>query len=116
MSRSTRVCFALAAAVLLIGVFASAPAHAIPKCPCDPTCTCTVGTGGPDLINGTGSCDNICGVYGNDVINGGGGDDVLLGGPGDDEIDGGAGYDIIDGGLHTDVCTNGEMVSNCELP
>lgn len=122
MNRSTRISCVLAVAVVLAVVFAPGPVAAIPKCPCNLSCACIVGTGGPDVINGPGFCNNICGQYGDDVIYGAGGDDVLLGGPGDDclyglggddVLDGGLGYDKIDGGPGTDTCSRGEVVTNC---
>ncbi|MDC3365470.1 hypothetical protein OAV86_05370, partial [Pseudomonadales bacterium] len=77
----------------------------------------SLGTNGPDEIEGTdfddvlssfGGDDNISGSGGNDLISGGEGDDNLSGGSGDDDIQGDDGNDLLSGGSGDDVLSGGD--------
>ncbi len=57
----------------------------------------TLGTIGPETINGTSGNDTLDGNFGNDTLNGLGGNDSLQGGPDNDILNGGSGSDILIG-------------------
>lgn len=95
----------LACLAFLVMLAASAQAQA---CPFG---TCTVGTAGPDVLNGTAGNDCICGLGSNDVIRGLGGNDDLYGNAGsdclfgdaqNDDAYGGNGFDTVHGNADND--------------
>ncbi len=69
-------------------------------------CT-TIGTLGPDVINGTNGPDAICGDSGNDTITANSGNDFVNGQAGDDSINGNQGNDFLRGGKGSDTIRGG---------
>jgi serralysin len=65
------------------------PASAVPS----KAVSNTLGTPGPDILNGTSGSDLLFGYAGKDVLNGEGGVDILAGGEGGDVLNGGADTD-----------------------
>jgi Ca2+-binding RTX toxin-like protein len=75
------------------------------------------GTRFDDEIIGDNLNNTIKSLAGADLVRGGDGNDRISGGADDDDLDGGNGTDTLDGGAGAgDICTNGETVTNCELP
>ena len=63
----------------------------------------SLGTNGPDEIDGTDFDDLLSGYSGNDLLNGLDGDDVITGGEGDDDLRGGNGNDLLIGSNGNDL-------------
>lgn len=81
------------AALLLLGMLASATAFAMTK----------TGTSKGDVIDGTARADVLHGLGGNDKISGRAGVDQISGGPGADTLIGGPGADLLLGGAGNDT-------------
>ncbi|MEA2435245.1 MAG: hypothetical protein QOG54_2702 [Actinomycetota bacterium] len=105
MSRKIRL--GSAAAVLLAGLFVSAPALAA-KGTCFGSPVTIKGDSGNNTLRGTSGDDVIDGKGGNDTIDGKGGDDVICGGNGKDTLNGGGGFDFVLGGGDNDVVKGGK--------
>lgn len=73
------------------------------------------GSEGNDVIYGGNGNDNIEGESGLDQLFGEAGDDEIEGGSQNDTLNGGANTDSLDGDSGTDTCTEGEILSSCEL-
>ena len=68
-----------------------------------------------DHFDGRGGDDVLGTQWGDDTLLGGSGNDALRADYGDDSLDGGDGVDELDGSNGHDTCTNGEVVTNCEV-
>lgn len=73
------------------------------------------GSTGNDHLWGDAGNDYLDGGSGADILEGGSGNDTILGGSSDDTLIGGADTDSLTGNTGTDSCSEGEIVTSCEL-